>query len=90
MVRDYTNVNNNNGTLTLYSWHSYHAVQIFWEKFENQLTHAFTVYAKDEGQSVHFPSMKLRILLNKVKADFLAFGSRYQHWTNENSNDYVL
>ena len=44
---------------------------MYWEKFEKQLTHAFTVYAKDKGQNVHSPSMKLRILLNKVKADFL-------------------
>ena len=44
---------------------------MYWEKFEKQLTHAFAVYTKDEGQNVHSPSMKLRIRLIKVKADFL-------------------
>ena len=35
------------------------------------MTHAFTVYAKVEGEKVHSQNMKLRILLNKIKADFL-------------------
>ena len=37
------------------------APHMYWEKFEKQLTHTFTVYAKDEGQSVHSPSMKLTL-----------------------------
>ena len=44
---------------------------MYWEKFEQRLTHAFTVYAKVEGGQVHSQNMKLRILLNKIKADFL-------------------
>ena len=35
------------------------------------MIHIFTTYAKVDGQVVHSPSMKLRILLNKLKADFL-------------------
>ena len=44
---------------------------MYWEKFEKQLTNAFTTYAKVEGYVVHSTAMKLRILLSKVKADFL-------------------
>ena len=44
---------------------------MYWEKFEQRLTHAFTVYAKVEGAHVHSQNMKLRILINKIKADFL-------------------
>ena len=44
---------------------------MYWEKFEQRLTHTFAVYAKVEGEQVHSQNMKLRILLNKIKADFL-------------------
>ena len=44
---------------------------MYWEKFEQHLTHTFTVYAKVEDEQVHSQNMKLRILLNKIKADFL-------------------
>ena len=38
---------------------------------QKQSTHVFATYTKVEGQVVHSPSMKLMILLNKLKADFL-------------------
>ena len=44
---------------------------MYWEKFEQKLTHAFTTDSKVEGLHVHSQNMKIRILLNKVKADFL-------------------
>ena len=44
---------------------------MYWEKFEKQLTNAFTTYVKVEGYYVHSTAMKLRILLSKIKADFL-------------------
>ena len=44
---------------------------MYWEKFEKQLTNAFTTYVKVEGYIVHSTAIKLRILLTKVKADFL-------------------
>jgi hypothetical protein len=44
---------------------------MWWEEFEKQLTSAFTIYNKREGRVVPSPEMKLRILLNKVQADFL-------------------
>lgn len=44
---------------------------MFWERFEQRLTYAFTTYAKVEGPDVYTQNMKLRTLLHKIKADFL-------------------
>ena len=44
---------------------------MWWTQFEIELKFAFTTYQKKEGQIVHSEEMKLRILLGKVKADFL-------------------
>ena len=45
---------------------------MWWEKFEKQLTSAFVAYEKHEKRQVHSNEMKLRILLDKFNADFLA------------------
>ena len=45
---------------------------MWWEEFEKQLTAAFVAYDKHEQRVVHSNAMKLRILLGKIKADFLA------------------
>ena len=44
---------------------------MWWEEFEKQLTKAFAVYHRNEGRQVHSDAMKLRILVQKVNADFL-------------------
>jgi hypothetical protein len=44
---------------------------MWWEDFEQQITSAFTVFNRREGRIVHSDEMKLRILLNKIEADFL-------------------
>jgi hypothetical protein len=44
---------------------------MWWDLFELQLTRAFTAYDKKERRQVHSNEMKLRILLEKVNADFL-------------------
>ena len=44
---------------------------MWWDQFELQLTRAFTAYDKKERRQVHSNEMKLRILLEKVDADFL-------------------
>jgi hypothetical protein len=44
---------------------------MWWEEFEKQITSAFITYNKREGRVVHSPEMKLRILLQKVTADFI-------------------
>ena len=44
---------------------------MWWEEFEKQLTGAFVAYNKSEQREVHSDGMKLRILLGKIKADFL-------------------
>ena len=44
---------------------------MWWEEFEKQLTSAFVAYDKHEKRQVHLNEMKLRILLDKVNADFL-------------------
>ena len=44
---------------------------MYWEKFEQRLTHAFTTCEKVEG-NVYTQNMKIRKLLQKIKADFLA------------------
>jgi hypothetical protein len=44
---------------------------MWWEEFEKQITSAFITYNKRENRVVHSPEMKLRILLQKVTADFL-------------------
>lgn len=45
---------------------------MWWDEFERQLTYAFTAYDKVEGRQVHSNSMKLRILVSKIKANFLS------------------
>ena len=45
---------------------------MWWEEFEKQLTSAFVQYEKHKKWQVHLNKMKLRILLDKVNADFLA------------------
>jgi hypothetical protein len=40
-------------------------------EFEKRLTRAFNAYVKREGRIVHSNSMKIRMLIDKIKADFL-------------------
>ncbi|KAI2511672.1 hypothetical protein MHU86_2738 [Fragilaria crotonensis] len=42
-----------------------------WSEFEKRLTRAFNAYVKREGRVVHSDSMKIRMLIDKIKADFL-------------------
>jgi hypothetical protein len=43
-----------------------------WSEFEKRLTRVFNAYAEREGQIVHSKnSMKIRMLVDKIKADFL-------------------
>jgi hypothetical protein len=44
---------------------------MWWAEFEKQLTQAFNAYVKREGRIVHSDAMKIRALLDKIKADFL-------------------
>ena len=44
---------------------------MWWDEFEKQLSHAFTIIRKDQKREVYSDAMKLRILLQKVNADFL-------------------
>jgi hypothetical protein len=44
---------------------------MWWDEFEKRLTSAFTAYDKHENRNVHSNAMKLRILIEKVNADFL-------------------
>eukprot|EP00978_Attheya_sp_CCMP212_P014772 scaffold37804_cov62-Attheya_sp.AAC.6 len=44
---------------------------MWWEEFEKRLTKVFTTYVKKEGRIVHSEDMKLKMLLSKIKADFL-------------------
>ena len=46
--------------------------QMWWTQFEIELNFAFTAYQKKENRVVHLEDMKLRILLGKIKADFLS------------------
>ena len=45
---------------------------MWWDEFERQLTAAFTAFDRKEGRIVYSNEMKLRILIEKVNADFLA------------------
>ena len=45
---------------------------MWWEEFEKQLTAAFAAYDKIEKRQVYSDKMKMRILIKKVNADFLA------------------
>lgn len=40
-------------------------------EFEKRLTRAFNAYVKREGRIVHSDEMKIRLLIDKIKADFL-------------------
>jgi hypothetical protein len=44
---------------------------MWWSEFEKCLTRAFNAYVKCEGQVVHSDSMKIQMLIDKIKADFL-------------------
>jgi hypothetical protein len=44
---------------------------MYWDLFEQELTHAYTIYDRREGRVVHSNEMKLRALISKVDADFL-------------------
>ena len=44
---------------------------MWWEEFKKQLASTFVAYDKHEKRQVHSNEMKLRILLDKVNADFL-------------------
>ena len=44
---------------------------MWWSEFEKRLNRAFNAYVKQEGQIVHSDSMKIRMLVDKIKADFL-------------------
>lgn len=45
---------------------------MWWEEFEKRLQEAFVTYDKRENRVVHSNDMKLRILMDKVNADFLS------------------
>ena len=44
---------------------------MWWSEFEKRLTRAFNAYVKREGRIVHSDEMKIRMLIDKIKADFL-------------------
>jgi hypothetical protein len=44
---------------------------MWWSEFEKRLTRAFNAYIKREGRIVHTDSMKIQMLVDKIKADFL-------------------
>jgi hypothetical protein len=44
---------------------------MWWTEFEKRLTRSFNAYVKREGRTVHSDSMKIRMLIDKIKADFL-------------------
>lgn len=44
---------------------------MWWDEFERQLTFAFTSYDKKEGYVVHSNEHRLRLLTQKIQADFL-------------------
>lgn len=43
----------------------------WWSEFEKRLTRAFNAYVKREGRIVHSDSIKIRLLIDKIKADFI-------------------
>ncbi len=45
---------------------------MWWALFERRLNQAFHTYVKREGRQVHSDEMKLRILLKKVRAEWLS------------------
>ena len=45
--------------------------QMWWSEFEKRLTQAFNAYVKREQRIVHSDSMKIRMLVDKIKSDFL-------------------
>ena len=44
---------------------------MWWSEFEKRLTCAFNAYVKREGRVVHSDSMKIHMLIDKIKANFL-------------------
>jgi hypothetical protein len=44
---------------------------MWWSEFKKRLTRPFNAYVKGEGRIVHSDSMKIRMLIHKIKADFL-------------------
>ena len=45
--------------------------RMWWSEFEKKLTRAFNAYVKQEGCVVHSDEMKICMLIDKIKADFL-------------------
>jgi hypothetical protein len=45
--------------------------RMWWSEFEKKLTRAFNAYVKQEGRVVHSDEMKICMLIDKIKADFL-------------------
>jgi hypothetical protein len=43
---------------------------MWWSRFEKRLTRAFNAYVKREGRIVHSDSMKIRMLVGKIKGKF--------------------
>jgi hypothetical protein len=43
---------------------------MWWSEFEKKLTRAFKAHVKREGQIVNSDSMKIRMPIAKIKADF--------------------
>ena len=41
-----------------------------WSEFEKRLTRTFNAYVKREGRIVHSDSIKIRMLVNRIEADF--------------------
>ncbi len=44
---------------------------MWWSEFEKQLTRAFNAYVNRKGRIVHSDSMKIGMLIHKIKVDFL-------------------
>ena len=43
---------------------------MWWSEFEKKSIRAFNAYVKREGRIVHSDLMKIRMLIDKIKADF--------------------
>lgn len=56
---------------TLFCYAGEKSLHMWWSEFEKWLTRAFNAYVKREGRIVHSDSMKIRMLVDKIKADSL-------------------
>ena len=45
---------------------------MWWDEFHIPLNFAFAAYVRHKGRVMHSDQMKLRVLTNKIQADFLA------------------